>query len=483
MNVSRVLVAVILFGAVYACSSGGDGDSSGSTNPGWGKFRHDANNTGRSNGSVAANTGRTVSVQVDASPPLGAVSSSPAITGDGTAVYVASEGGTLARVPRALGSPIWRVNSCGACPAGKQALGPLVSSPAIYTLNGQPSVALNGQTTIYIGSTNGSVFGIQDSGSNQPSCIACFQPDFGPGASVQFISSPSLTLDPVLATVFGVLIGARIDLPDGRTIGKLYALNRDGTKNWEFPRPGAPDIGAVTSSPASALLAPANGSDTTWYFTAADNYLYALDSNGVLKWKSRIGVVTDPNVPFALSPATTTTAVFASTAEGNVFAINQDGSPLWRSAAGDSGFAGSLAVGGVSFGGTPTPSPPAGQSGTPTPTPTVVGSQGFVLGMTKSGGLFVIDVAAPTPTILPSLPTPIAGQVLSSPALSVDAYLVFGTDDGRLHAVSTLSGLEPAGWPVVLNPGTQIRSSPAIADDGVIYVGADDGMLYAVGLP
>ena len=169
--------------------------------------------------------------------------------------------------------------------------------------------------------------------------------------------------------------------------------------------------------------------------------------------------------------------------EGNVFAINQDGSPLWRATAGDSGFAGSLAVGGVSFGGTPTPTPPAGQPGTPTPTPTVVGGQGFVLGMTKSGGLFVVDVAVPTPTILPSLPTPIAGQVLSSPALSADSYLVFGTDDGTLHAVNSRSGLEPAGWPVVLNPGTKIRSSPSIADDGVVYVGADDGMLYAVGLP
>lgn len=479
MNVSRVFLVVILSVTIGACSGGGGGDSSGTANPGWGKFRHDANNTGRGNGSVAANNGRKVSVQVDASAPLGPVSSSPAITGDGTVVYVASEGGTVARLARTLGTPQWRVNSCGACPPGKQGLGPLVSSPAIYTLNGQPRVPLNGQTTIYIGSTNGSVFGIQDNGSNQPSCIACFQPDFGPGAKVQFISSPSLTTDPVLATVFQVFIGARIDLPDGRTIGKLYALNSNGTKNWEYPRPGAPDIGAVTSSPASGIFSSASGTATAWYFTTADNYLYAVDSNGILKWRTRIGVVTDPSVPFALSPVTTTTSVFAATAEGSIFAINQDGTPLWRVASGDSGFAGSLAIGSAAVG-TPIPSP---ASGAPTPTPAATGAQGFVFGMTKSGSLVVVDVAVPTPTILPSLPTPLAGQVLSSPAISVDSYLVFGTDDGTLHAVNSLSGLEPAGWPVVLNPGTRIRSSVAIADDGVVYVGADDGMLYAVGLP
>ncbi|MFN8626784.1 MAG: PQQ-binding-like beta-propeller repeat protein [Candidatus Binatia bacterium] len=474
MTVTRALLIVLLAANFGACSGSDDGGSSGTGNPGWGKFRHDASNTGRGNGSVGANSGSKTAVQVDASAPLGAVSSSPSITGDGTTVYIASEGGTVMRVPRALGTPQWRVNSCGACPAGKQALGPMVSSPAVYTLNNQPRVALNGQTTIYVGSTNGSVYGFQDSGSGAPACIACFQPDFGPGASVQFVSSASLTTDPVQANIYGVFIGARIDLPDGRSIGKLYALNSNGTKNWEYPRAGAPDIGAVTSSPARGVVTTGSGNETTWFFTAADNYLYALDANGVLKWKSLIGDITDPSVPFALSPATTTAAVFASTADGSVFALNQDGSPLWRASSAGGRFAGSLALGGAPLG-TPTLTPVA----TPVVTPTPVGLQGFVYGTTTSGSLIVLDVARPTPTVLPA---PVVGQVLSSPSLSVDSYLVFGTDTGTLHAISTLSGLEPAGWPVVLNPGTKIRSSPTIADDGVVYVGADDGMLYAVGL-
>ncbi|MBP1683929.1 MAG: cell surface protein [Deltaproteobacteria bacterium] len=478
MNVARVLSVVILSATICACSSSDGGDSSGSANPGWEKFRHDSSNTGRGNGSVAANNGRKLSVQIDASAPLGAISSSPAVSGDGSAVYIASEGGTVARLARTLGTPVWRVNSCGACPPGKQALGPMVSSPAIYTLTNQPHEDLNGQTTIYVGSTNGSVYGFQDSGSGPPSCIACFQPDFGTGARVQFISSASLTVDPVRATVFGVFLGARIDLPDNRTIGKLYALNSNGTENWEYPRVGAPEIGAVTSSPARAVLTTGGGNETTWYFTAADNYMYAVDGNGTLKWKARIGDVTDSSVPFGLSPVTSAAAIFASSAGGNIVALNQDGSPLWLVSAGAGRFAGSLAIGGIPLG-TPTPSPAA----TPAVTPTPAGGQAFVYGVTKSGSLLVVDVAVPTPTVLPSLPTPVSGQVLSSPSLSSDSYLVFGTDDGTLHAVSAVTGLEPAGWPVVLNPGTTIRSSPTIADDGIIYVGADDGMLYAVGLP
>ena len=86
-----------------------------------------------------------------------------------------------------------------------------------------------------------------------------------------------------------------------------------------------------------------------------------------------------------------------------------------------------------------------GGAATPVVTPTPGGGQAFVYGMTKSGSLLVVDVAVPTPTVFPSLPNPITGQELSSPALSVDSYLVFGTANGTLHVASTLSGLEPAG--------------------------------------
>jgi outer membrane protein assembly factor BamB len=501
MKISSPLLVAVLGSVVCACS--GSGSSSPSTTiSGWEKFRQNPNNTGLAGGSVASNNGHKQSVQIDDGATPSVISSSPAISSDGATVYVASEGGTLAALPRAFGTPRWKVTACGACPQGQQALGTLLSSPAIYTLTGQSNDPLNNQTTIFIGSSNGSVFAFQDAGGSQVSCTGCFQPSPGSGAAVSFLSSPSFTTDSVVGSVNGVFIGAHIDWPNGRSTGKLYALNRNGTLNWEFPRPGDPDIGAVTSSPAlngsaTTVVGTTTGTGNTWYFTAADDYLYALTSDGALKWKSPIGHVVDPDptVPLAISPITSSSAVIAGTADGVIYALNQDGSPLWRSAPTSSGFAGSLAAGGSGVEtpsatpvgtlvptATPTPQPVSGAAtSTPTVTPTFV-PVSFLYAVTKSGEVIGFNIYMPTPTVIP-VTGPIASPVLSSPALSADAYLVFGTADGTLHAVNTATGAEPSGWPVKLTNGTPIRSSPSIANDGIVYVGADDGMLYAVGLP
>jgi len=487
----RVLIAV-LCSLACACGGGGGG-SSPDTATGWQKFRHDSSNSGLGGGTVGANSGQKQSVQIDDGGTPSAISSSPAITADDSTIYVASEAGTLAALPRTLGTPRWKVSSCGACPQGQQALGTLMSSPAVYTLTGQSDNELNEQTTIFIGSSNGSVFSFQDAGGSEVSCIGCFQPALGGGATVKFLSSPTFTTDPVVATVSGVFIGAQIDSPTGQSSGKLYALNRNGTLNWEFPRPGQPAIGAVTSSPAfgggtTGLVA--SGSGATLLFTAADNYLYALASDGTLKWKSPVGNVVDPTVPLAISALTSATTVFAPTADGSILALNLDGSPLWTSVAATSGFAASLAAGDAAVvspttaatpAATPTPQPAVTGSATPTPTaaPTVA-QQSFLYAVTKSGEVVRLNVRVPTPAVVP-LSAAIASPVLSSPALSADTYLVFGSNDGTLHAINTSTGSEPSGWPVKLT-NSPIRSSPAIATDGVIYVGADDGMLYAVGL-
>jgi outer membrane protein assembly factor BamB len=77
-------------------------------------------------------------------------------------------------------------------------------------------------------------------------------------------------------------------------------------------------------------------------------------------------------------------------------------------------------------------------------------------------------------------PTPIVGPVVASPFLSFDGYLVIGAADGQLHAVNTITGEEPTGWPVILEKGVPIRSSPSVDNNGVIYVGNDHGNFFAV---
>ncbi len=491
MKMFRVFAIVAPLLLVCACSGGGGTTTSSVAT--WEKFRHDINNTGAGVAAVATpaalaiQNGHIRSVPVDSATP-GPVSSSAAIA-LGDTIYVGSESGTLAAFDTSL-NVRWRMTSC-ACPtptpgsgmAPASTLGPIVSSPAVSSLTGP--------TSIFVGSMNGQVFGFTDNGTSPPACTACFAPpadEFGPGASVTvtFASSPTFTTDPVVLTVSSVFIGARLDVqPQGgspRTIGKVYAINNNGTLNWEFPRQGAADIAAVTSSPAL-------GSGNTLYFADAAGFLYALTADGTLKWKMAIGPVADSTLPFAPSPMTTANFIISPTADGSIVLITPDQLVNLRIASGDVAFSSSLAVGELSaFTPTPVESPtqPSGPSPTQTATPTA-GSPSFVFGVTHSGNVLAMDVNLPTPTVFPPQ-TPIPAPVISSPALSPDGFLVFGSTDGHLHMVDTGTGLEPSGWPVLLvpTPGATpaaIRSSPSIGSDGTIYVGSDDGQLYAVGLP
>ena len=329
------------------------------------------------------------------------------------------------------------------------------------------------------------MFAFQDNGSEQPTCSACSRwpfgatPSPGPTPVVQFLSSPSFTTDPVISTVNGVFIGAQIELPDGRSIGKLYAFNSDGSLRWQYPN-GPDVIGPITSSPAL-------GVNNTWWFTTADGLLYALNKDGTQLGKEVfIGSTIGLPAPFAPAVLDTGQYIVSPTAQGDIFAITPDQSGPFRVGSIDSGVISSLAFGARGLE-TPSPTPvvtataPSGPTPTITPTPTA-GIPSFVYGVTQSGQIIAFNPVQPTPTVLPTPPTPIAAPVLSSPALSSDGYLVFGDSAGWLHAVSTVDGTELIGFPIQLTTRA-IRSSPSIAEGGTIYVGADDGMLHAVGAP
>jgi outer membrane protein assembly factor BamB len=467
---SRVLLPTLSLVALWGCSGGGSAASTPATS--WEKFRHDINNTGQGTGTVATNNHSINSVLVDAGTPS-PISSSPAIALDGT-VYVGSEGGTLAAFDARLGVR-WRATSCDACPAGQQSLGPLISSPAVYTFGTQ--------TSVLIGSQAGALFVFTDSGTNQPTCTVCFRPGATDSTieSASFVSSPTFTTNVVTGSIAGVFIGARVN----ETHGKLYAVNNDGTLRWQFPRLGNPDIGAVTSSPAL-------GAGNALYFTADDGNLYAVGTDGTFKWQFSIGTVSDPTAPFAASPVTST-LIYAATTGGNILAINPDSSFRWQVASPDgAGFVASLAVGNpapttptstATAAATPTPQL-GGPTTTPTGTPTPIPSTETIFGVTKTGIPVFIQTATGTITAVTGQFPTISAPVVSSPALSGDAYLIFGAGDGKLHAVHTGTGEElSSDWPVTLADGVLIRSSPAVGSDGTIYVGADNGRLYAVGLP
>jgi outer membrane protein assembly factor BamB len=500
---SRRVLLVLSLAALCGCSGGGGGSTT--VVAAWEKFRHDASNTGQGSGIVASTHAPAAprALSIDGMP----ISSSPAIGIDGT-VYVATEGGTLAAVDPNTLAIKWMKKSCEVCPPNQQTIGPLVASPAVFTLITQ--------TTVLIGSTTGKLVGFTDNGTNNPTCTLCFQPSAADPTIVSstFIASPLFITNPTTNALATIFAGASVDVTQGsgtQTVGKLYALNSNGSLQWQYPPPGNPQtIGPITASPVLGL-------GSTLQFVGGDS-LYALGTDGAFLWRCTgptcggfpLGAATDADAEFASSPAVSSLTYVASAAGigappmtgGAIFAIAPDGSFIWRVASPDgSGFIGSVAVG-IQALTTPTPTPtvpivPTLHPGevptaTPTPTPTVVPLTENVFAVTKAGTVVVIDAATgQTKTLGNPLPA-IAGPVISSPALSNDAFLVFGSADGKLYAVDTATGYSPnacvlgdpgCAWPVQLTHSSMpqaIRSSPAIASNGTIFVGADDGNLYAI---
>jgi outer membrane protein assembly factor BamB len=471
--------------ALCGCSGGGGGTTT-APQPAWEKFRHDVNNTGQGSGAVANSTVPKGAVLIDAT----AIVSSPAVALDGT-VYVGSTGGTLAAInPNDLSKPRWTQTDCGAC-GGKRPLGPIFSSPAVYTFNGQTSIMIGSSAS---NDQDGGVFVFQDTGNSQPACVGCFIPEKLPqdSAAVSFLSSPTFTINTVNPDVNDRPIGG---IFIGGDNGTFYAINADGTPKWQYPRFPTTHIGSITSSAAF-------GQGDTLYFTAADDNLYALrTTDGTLKWT--FPLPTASAAAFGATPVTSV-LIYAATGDGDVLGINPDGTFAFRAppVPGDPILA-ALALGNLAATAVPTASPtptgtvasptptetatpPFGGTLTPTPTATPLSSDLRLFAITRSGQVIVIPVAAPVATLLPTGSTPIPTPVLSSPALSGDGFLVFGGSDGKLYALNNVTGQPPStSWPVQLTepvtPALGIQSSPAIDANGTIYVGADDGKLYVIG--
>ena len=493
----------LALGGTAGCSGGGS--VTAPPGPAWEKFRHEINNSGQGSGSVVRNPGGTPtpvvilwSTSLDGAP----ISASAAIGQDRT-IYVGSEGGTLAAL-NSDGTIHWMMTSCSICPAAAPTptpsatsttatttgnLGALISSPATYT-NGT-------HTSVFVGSTNGSLFAFEFDGTNSPTCTVCFQP-VDPPASASFVSSPTFMVNTATANVGGIFVGATVTDGGSGVFGKVYAVNADGSLKWEFPRPGDTAIGPITSSPAF-------GVGNTLFVTTDDGVLYALTLDGALKWKAELASTTDG--PLAPSPLVNASTVITSAANGVILALNPDGTFHWRvdalSTSPDDGFANSLAVGNPAETPTPTPTigtPPPQVSGTATPTLTPVPFTALmaVVAVRRSGSITLFDANTGKPLPISATLPEIAGPVESSPALSADGIVVVGDHDGKLHAMNTVTGKEltEANWPVELIPvitptpnetplpaptPQPIRSSPSVGDDGTVYVGSDDGRLYAVG--
>lgn len=433
-----------------------------------------------------------------------AIRSSPAIGGDGT-IYVGSDDGKIYAI-NPDGSFKWSnsqyvsydveaapvIGKGGTVYTGGDALYALYpDSGGIkwgYFSGGDPptSAAIGDDGTLYAGFENGMFIAINADGSEK------WSHDFYAGSPI----SASLRSSPAIGPDGTIYFGADYeDLSDSTRYGKLHAFYPDGTLKWSFTVGGF-----VRSSPAIASdgtvyvgsddekiyainsdgtekwsvstgnmvrSSPVIGSDGTVYIGSGDGKVYAILSSapladapwpmfrydlshtgrkktdkieGTLKWMRMIG---SEGYSIHSSPAIDDDGtVYVGSSDGNLYAINSDGTEKW-----------SYLAGGIYN------SSPA------------VGSDGTVYIGTTTSKLLAVN-----PDGTQKWEYSVGGAIHSSPALGSDGTIYFGCNDFNLYA------LNPDGsfikWTVPT--GGEVSSSPSIGSDGTIYVGSDDGYLYAV---
>ena len=490
----RLILTTAAFVLILSgCNSGGSGLTVTPSSP-WPRFRHDSAHTGAGIGRVASPRGTPSAVPVDASPPLSPVLSSPALGIDGAA-YALSKRGTLIAV-RNDGTVKWRTAECSVCNDGNLEIGTTLSSPTLFA-------PPRGAVTIYFGSESGRIYGFEDR-TDHGACTLCFNaPEATPELVGARFSAP-VTLLTHVATgkVVQIFASAGVRRPGSNSDeGRIVSISPSGDLLWLYPR--------LEPYPSPFVTSIAIGASSSAVAGSADGTLHVLSllQAGEPLWRFFVGPFQHPDTPVALAPVTAGGVVYALSTNGRVLALsNAGGSQMWERTLPRTELAASLALGVQALPGeTPTPmipvpltpttatptmpepspessTPSATPTTTPTPTPTPIplGLTSSLFILTKDGRFLALDARNGADAPTGDVQQAIDGDVLSSPALSLDAYLVFGSTAGTLYAIENRSGL--AAWPpIALAPGVPIRSSPAIAADGTIWVGADNGYLYRVG--
>ncbi len=218
--------------------------------------------------------------------------------------------------------------------------------------------------------------------------------------------------------------------------GNLYAIGNNGEMRWKFE----------TSSIISST--PGIAEDGSVYFGTADGRLFSVDQNGDENW-----VLEEPFEDSIFSSPVITEDGSILVGSSELYSIHPNGTIQWSFSSQPGGIISTPAVdeeGRIYVG-------------------YQVSLEGFVLGgqmlaLNSDGELLwefnIIERGA---------------QILSSPAISEDGNIYFGSNNNNLYALDR-DGNELWNYSTDGN----VFSSPAIGEDGTIYVGSADSNLYAI---
>jgi outer membrane protein assembly factor BamB len=191
-----------------------------------------------------------------------------------------------------------------------------------------------------------------------------------------------------------------------------------------------------TGAPASNHSSPAIGPDGTIYVGSQDDYLYAVNHDGTLKWRLQTGGVVRSSPAIAADGT-----IYVGSYDNHLYAINSDGTVKWRYLTGGD-----------------IPSSPA------------IAADGTIYFGSRDDSIYALN---PDSTLKWSFTT--SGEVYSSPAIAADGTVYCGSNDDDLYALTPGGTLK---WRY--STGRDVESSPAIASDGTIYFGSVYGTLYAL---
>ncbi|WP_231589806.1 PKD domain-containing protein [Methanosarcina siciliae] len=209
---------------------------------------------------------------------------------------------------------------------------------------------------------------------------------------------------------------------------KVYALNSNGTLRWTYSVGGTDGISST----------PAIGSDGTIYIGSGNYGLYALNSDGTLKWKYTTEGGRIKSSPTIGSDGT---IYFGNYDDYKVYALNSNGTQKWM----------------YTTGRQIESAPTIGSDGT-----IYIGSNDNNLYALNSDGTLKWTYTA-------------GSKIYSSPAIGFDGTIYVGSRDKKLYALNSDGTLK---W--TYTTGKYIYGSPVIGSDGTVYIGSRDNNLYAL---
>ncbi len=273
-----------------------------------------------------------------------------------------------------------------------------------------------------------------------------------PGGSVRFPTTDMIVATSAIADDGSVYFGT--------SGGALYALNGDGTAKWSSP------LRVGLSSLSGSVLIGDNG---LIYFTSDAGYVYCADAaTGSLKWSVYAG----GQLRYGLAASPDGSVLYAPSSDGYVYAVNTNGTLKWKSknavspsnapAVGDDG---TIYVGGTDrnlYALKPDGTQKwARQVYAKVTTTATIGFDGTIYFGSADLNLYALR---PDGSI--KWTYWVRETVYSAPIIDSAGQLIFGTPSGNVMAFNAATGA--LSWTRAL--GTGIYSSPAASWDGSIYV-------------